>query len=315
MRTSVQLFLLSCLLVGAQSHADIYRWVDENGRTHFSDRAPTDGNVQPESLRPDPGPQSVNAPEPSPANFIPGPDLPTKTGLYGLPGKIRPGTPGVTDIFFLGFAGDAGQAVFMRETLYAKKLFERQYGGEGRAFALVNHSSTDGYIPHASIDNLGAMLSALGDAMDDEDVLFLYLTSHGSKEHELVVDMPPHDYPRLSAPTLRRLLDAAGIRYRILVVSACYSGGFIPALRSPTTLVATAADAFNTSFGCSDANAFTWYGKALFEQQMNEGVPIMMALRNARTLVREMEADAGYEHSNPQLEIGAEMHTVMAGFD
>jgi hypothetical protein len=299
------------LLATLPAQAEIYRWVDENGRTHFSDRAPPQGSVDAQAQNADPAPQAITEFAPSPANFIPNNKLPTRSELRGLPEKIRPGTPGVTDVFFLGFAGDARQGVFMRETLYAKKLFERQYDAQGRAFALVNHSSTDGHFPHASIDNLGAMLIALGKAMDDEDVLFLYLTSHGSKDHELVIEMPPQDYRWLSAPTLRRLLDAAGIRYRILVVSACYSGGFVPALRGPATVVATAADALNTSFGCSDANAFTWYGKALFERQMSQGTPIMAALHEARNIVREMEANAGYEHSNPQLEVGDEIQAAV----
>lgn len=312
MRAPVYSAAFIFLLAALPAQAEIYRWVDENGRTHFSDRAPPQGIVDTQTPNADPAPQAITEFAPSPANFIPNAEPPKHPELRGLPEKIRPGTPGVTDVFFLGFAGDAGQGVFMRETLYAKKLFERQYDAQDRAFALVNHNSTDGRIPHANIDNLGAMLIALGQAMDDEDVLFLYLTSHGSKEHELVIEMPPHDYRWLSAPTLRRLLDASGIRYRILVVSACYSGGFVPALRGPATAVATAADAFNTSFGCSDANAFTWYGKALFERQMSQGTPIMTALQEARNIVREMEADAGYKHSNPQLEVGDEIQAAAA---
>lgn len=310
--TSSGLAALVCLLLTFPANAEIYRWVDENGRTHFSDRAPEQRTQQVSTVGSRAAQQEAESLAAPRVNIVTNTVTGTRPALNRLNPDIRPGTPGVTDVFFLGFAGDAGQGVFMRETLYAKNLFERQYDAQGRAFALVNHRDTDATIPHANIDNLGAMLLALGEAMDDEDVLFLYLTSHGSKEHELVVEMPPHNYSGLTAPTLRRLLDASGIRYRVLVISACYSGGFIPPLRGPTTVVATAADAYNTSFGCSDANAFTWYGKALFEQQMNLGVPIMTALQEARGIVREMEAEAGYDHSNPQLDIGREMQRVMA---
>jgi len=38
--------LLIYLLLSSQLHAEVYRWTDENGRTHFSDRPPS-GNTEP----------------------------------------------------------------------------------------------------------------------------------------------------------------------------------------------------------------------------------------------------------------------------
>lgn len=308
----LRVLLITCLLGALPVQAAVYRWVDENGRTHFSDRAPAQGAFEVQGVEPAAGEQVAEEPADLPPPAVaPQVDVDAGSLLASLIADIRPGTPGVTDLFFLGFAGDAKQGVFMRETLYAKKLFEQQYDAEGRAFALVNHQDTESSLPHANVENLGEMLRALGKAMDDEDVLYLYLTSHGSKEHQLVIDFPSYHYSWLSAPKLRKLLEASGIRYRVLVISACYSGGFIPSLRNPTTVVATAADAQNTSFGCSDANDFTWFGKAIFEQQMAHGVGILPALDEARDIVREMEIEANYEHSNPQLVIGSEIRKVV----
>ncbi len=46
-------FLLTCLFISSQGEAEIYRWVDDQGRVHFSDNAPAktekDG-VQAESI-------------------------------------------------------------------------------------------------------------------------------------------------------------------------------------------------------------------------------------------------------------------------
>ena len=43
----------------------------------------------------------------------------------------------------------------------------------------------------------------------------------------------------IAPETLRHALDEAGIQRRVVVVSACYSGGFVPALQDEHTLVIT----------------------------------------------------------------------------
>ena len=57
----------------------------------------------------------------------------------------------------------------------------------------------------------------------------------------LEVSLPPLELAPLTAPALRSLLDDAGIKWRIIVVSACYSGGFVDALQDDNTLIVTAA--------------------------------------------------------------------------
>ena len=61
----------------------------------------------------------------------------------------------------------------------------------------------------------------------DEDILFLFLTSHGSPEHEFKLQQNHMTLRDLPARELGELLKASGIRWKVIVVSACYSGGFI----------------------------------------------------------------------------------------
>ena len=61
----------------------------------------------------------------------------------------------------------------------------------------------------------------------DEDILFLYLTGHGSKNAELSVKFWPLQLNQLSAENLKQMLDEAGINWRVVVISACYSGSFV----------------------------------------------------------------------------------------
>jgi hypothetical protein len=70
---------------------------------------------------------------------------------------------------------------------------------------------------------------------DANDVLFLILTSHGSPDGLAVV--AGRQQETLTPPRLADMLNATGIRYRAVVISACYSGVFIPRLANADTLV------------------------------------------------------------------------------
>src|SRR3546814_18531152 len=105
----------------------------------------------------------------------------------------------------------------------------------------------------------------------DEDLLLLYLTMHGTEDHELAVTFPPLLEEWITPPQLRAVLDDAGIRNRVVVISACYSGGFLPDLRDARTLVITAARADRASFGCGNESAATWFGRAWLVAGLNPG--------------------------------------------
>ena len=90
-------------------------------------------------------------------------------------------------------------------------------------------------------------------------------------------------------------------RYKVVVISACYSGGFIPPLKDDKTLVMTAARADRVSFGCSEENDFTYFGRALFAEALNETDDLARAFELAKTRVAEREQADDFEPSEPQL--------------
>jgi hypothetical protein len=97
------------------------------------------------------------------------------------------------------------------------------------------------------------------------------------------------DLQGLRAQALGTMLKDSGIRWKVAVVSACYSGGFIPPLKDPGTLVITAARADRTSFGCADENDFTYFGRAFFKESLPKASSFQDAFRKAETLVAEWE--------------------------
>ena len=102
------------------------------------------------------------------------------------------------------------------------------------------------------------------------------------------------------------------IRWRVIIVSACYAGGFIEPLRGPTTLVMTAADATHTSFGCGAASDFTYFAKALFDEQLRTTRSFERAFAAALPVIREREREQGQEFSNPQIALGEQMRAKLA---
>lgn len=228
-------------------------------------------------------------------------------------GRLRPGRKKQADLFYLGFAGFATEDVFSIEVDYIKRLFDERYGTKGHSLNLVNHLDTLEHTPLATATNLATALKHIGRIMNrDEDVLFLYLTSHGSSDHKLAVEFWPLPLNDLTPERLKAMLDQAGIKWRVIVVSACYSGGFVDALKGPHTLVATAAAKDRTSFGCGTESDFTYFGEAVFKEQLQKQFSLISAFKEAAVSIREREQREKLEASLPQLSVGQSMGTYLA---
>lgn len=154
-----------------------------------------------------------------------------------------------------------------------------------------------------------------------EDVLFLVLSSHGAVNEnntpigDLVLDNPPLDLHDIDPDWLRQTLDASGIRWRVIVVSSCYSGTFIDKLSSPTTTIITASRADRASFGCTNDANLTYFGRAFFAEGLREQTNFMDAFEHAKLRVSEREALMGFEPSEPQMALGSLMKTALPEFE
>ena len=198
-------------------------------------------------------------------------------------------------MYLLAIGGDGSQEVFRREVDFVTKEFDARFGTRGRSLALVNSRTTVNSIPLATTTSIRQALSAIASAMNKErDILFLFLTSHGSRDKELVLSLTGVDLPPLRARELATMLKESGIRWKVIVVSACYSGGFIKDLQDSHTMVITAARADRTSFGCADENDMTSFGRAFFKDALPKAGSFEEAFAEAARLVdAEERRDAG----------------------
>ena len=216
--------------------------------------------------------------------------------------RLKPQTPGKTDLYFLAFGGDGGQDVFRNEAEYAERLMTTRYDAAGHTLTLINNPATVETRPLATWTNLEIALTGLEKTMDPtEDVLVLFLTSHGDTDHTLLVDLDPLPLDQIGADDLAEILAKHNFRWKVVIVSACYSGGFVTPLKNATTMVITASRADRSSFGCGTDADITYFGKAFFSEGLNQSDSFTGAFGIAKNLVDEWETRDKETHSEPQI--------------
>lgn len=227
---------------------------------------------------------------------------------------ITPNDPNQSDLYLITFAGHGKQDVFYLETETVQKQLVPRFAAPEHTLSLVNNANTTEELPLATVTNLRYALENVSQKMDlDNDILFLFLTSHGSRTHRLSVNLPGASMKGLSANVLSEMLDDVGIRWRVVVVSACFSGGFIPPLRNDSSLIIASARDDRSSFGCSDDATLTYFGRAFFEQALPESADFETAFYAARKLVAVREIEEEYEPSEPQIHVGSAIEKKLQG--
>src|SRR3954471_14795921 len=212
---------------------------------------------------------------------------------------------GEARIVSLGLFG--AQSVFASEAREAARILSAWFGGTVEPIVRFNGKR----VGNATARSIAADIRTAGAAMDpDKDALVVVLTSHGNPDGLAIVAGPRED--TLTPLALRHMLDASGAKYRVVIISACYSGVFVPALADPLTLVITAAAADRPSFGCEDGATWTYFGDAFFNRALRTAPSLELAFEEARRLVTARERREGFEPSNPQIAGGSELLALLA---
>jgi hypothetical protein len=201
-----------------------------------------------------------------------------------------------------GLFGD--QEVFRREATGAAQIVASRFGGT----VMVKFNTKKG--GSATTEALTVALQSAAKRIEPEsDILFLILTSHGSPEGLAV--QAGRLTETLTPSGLVKILERARVRHKVVVISACYSGVFIPRLADADTLVITAADAAHSSFGCQDKAKWTYFGDAFFNVALRQAKTLKDAFFVARGLVSKREQRQGFIPSNPQMAGGANVEPLL----
>lgn len=230
------------------------------------------------------------------------------TAASALRGKVN----GVSRTSVLTIAAGGSQDLFGREAKAALAVLSDRFGPDAGGAELSNAREDLMHLPLANRSNLSVIIQKAGAGFDNRrDTMVIYLAAHGSRKAELGTNLP--DYSSLkpiSAQGLSQALDSAGIKRRIVIVSACYAGTWIEPLHSPDTIVITAARADRTSFGCDDDRQFTVFGEAFINGSLRHGASLQQAFDDLKRRVDNEEKKSGARPSLPQVFVGQRMQSA-----
>ena len=219
--------------------------------------------------------------------------------------KLSPQRAGRVDAYVV-VAGLDSDAVFGREARQVAAVLSRRYDAAGRTIVLAGGDGrTANALAMGTPATLSIALARVAEVMDrDQDVLILYTTSHGAP-WGLYYNDGDQGYGAIAPARLWHQLSTLGIRNRLLLISACFSGAFVPMLASDTTAIVTASSADRTSFGCRSDNDWTFFGDALVNHALRQPQPLAKAADAAFAAIAGWERDGDLKPSQPQLSIGA----------
>jgi hypothetical protein len=228
--------------------------------------------------------------------------------------KLAPRQNGTTGVYAIGVAGWASQDVFVKELDGGLAVLGRALPIKDKTIRLINRRDTAETVPLATPQNFAAAVHGVAAAMNkDEDVLVILMTSHG-EQTGFALQFPGEQTAELTPQQVASALDREGVKNRVVIVSACYSGIFVPPLANDTTIVMTASDAKNTSFGCAPERDWTYFGDALFQQSLQPGTDLRQAFDHARVLISGWEMMDRVRPSNPQGHFGPALVEKLAPF-
>ncbi len=160
----------------------------------------------------------------------------------------------------------------------------------------------------------GAAYARAGTIADDLKALgrrarggcLLYFTSHGAPQGMVLGN-------RLLSPRqLARIVDAdCGSRPTVLVVSACFSGVFVPALAEKDRIIITAARRDRSSFGCGQTNRYPYFDECVLSvwPHVDGFIALGLAARSC-VAAREKREHVG-PPSEPQLRVGSQIAATL----
>jgi hypothetical protein len=243
--------------------------------------------------------------------------------LFGQAGRIDQALAGFskdaaaeTHSYFLGFAGVGDEKVFMQEIGLASRVVGERYGIGERSLSLINDARDLERAPLASVSGLAYALRGLAAKMDPErDVLFLSISSHGAPDPAIVVtnsELPLND---LTDSGLADALRQSGIKWKVIIISACYAGAFIDALKDSHSIIITAAAADRTSFGCGTDSDLTYFGEAFYRDALPQAHSLREAFDKAKAAITLRERREHVDASRPQAYFGAEMEAKLKAME
>ncbi len=229
---------------------------------------------------------------------------------------LLPQRAGTIDAYVLAVGLDA-DPVFGREAAEASRVLARRFGATGRTMLIAaGDGAGNPAVPHGSPASMATALAAIAAKMNlAEDVLILFITAHGGPRIGLAYQDGENGWGLISPARLAVMLESVGIKRRMILISACYSGAFIPPIQSESSVIVTAAADDRTSFGCEPGNDWTFFGDALINTSMRQPKPLEQVTADAFAMIQGWEQARNLTPSNPQQYFGAKVREWLTSLE
>ena len=228
---------------------------------------------------------------------------------------LHPQRHGHIDVYLL-VASFWDDPVFQNEATQAAAILEDHLGAKDRTIILSagTGGGNERTYPAATPDNVQAALGRIGSLIDpQEDLVVVFFTSHGAHDGSIAMLERGRMSGALRPINLRDGFLQAGIQNRVVILSACFSGAFVPSLADNNTIIFTAAAQDRTSFGCQPENEWTFFGDAYFNHAIRGGASMVDAFDRAKVLIEQWETEQHLSPpSNPQHFIGPHAADMLA---
>lgn len=215
---------------------------------------------------------------------------------------VQASDPNKVELYTLSIAAYGTQEVFRRENKFIENIFTERYKNRSTSVYLTNSQRSLDENPLATLTGIKDSILRISQQMDKEkDIFFFYITSHGSKDKKISLTHNGIDFGDIDSKWLGDILKSSGIKHKVIVLSACYSGGFIDDLKDDNSVIITSASADKTSFGCADDSRFTYFAKAYFKESLSPGTDFITAFNKAKDVVDKWEKEEKQIPSEPQI--------------
>ncbi len=186
-----------------------------------------------------------------------------ESGLEKLP-------KGERALVYLGSAQHSQSLAFQRDVLLLEKRLKSIHP-KLQSIILSNQESSTLTYPFATLETLGEAFKRISKWSQTYPLTLVVLVSTHGNVDVLSTNIANTYFSPVRSRNLRAWLNELGDTPSTVILSACYSGSFLPIISEPHRIVLTAAAATRNSFGCAYGSENTYFISALFGEDFDPG--------------------------------------------
>lgn len=223
--------------------------------------------------------------------------------LDAIDAHLNKTPPQQRTVIYVGSAQHSQSLVFLRDVLLLKqRLLEINPNVQTILLSNQLESSQLNY-PFATQSSLDMVFKRIGDWSQKRPVhLVILVSTHGNVD-VLSVNIGNAYWPAVRSVNIKKWLDAIPHVPSALILSACYSGSFVPTLQGPQRIIMTAAAHNRNSFGCAYHDKNTYFMGNLLGEGWNPDQTWQENHQQMAQKIMALEQKNGLLASSPQIDV------------